>query len=98
MSLSKYGNGRARVTSRTKAADVITEDKTYMRWVVYRQAGRIARRTSVHWRGPADDRGPSALARRRIEALRKAEVMAERLKNCPAAKLAEFRFRPRKDL
>jgi hypothetical protein len=91
--MGSYGNGRARVTSRTKAADLITEDKTYMRWVVYRQAGKVARRTSVHWRGRADDRGPSALARRRAEARRKAERIAERLKNCPASRLAEFRFR-----
>lgn len=89
----QYGNGRARVTSRTKAADLITEDKTYMRWVVYRQAGKIARRTSVHWRGRADNRDPRALHIRRGEALEVAVKIAERLKKCPAEKLAEFRFR-----
>jgi hypothetical protein len=83
-----------RTTSRTIGADLITEDKTYMRWVVYRQAGKIARRTSVHYRGSKLDRGPSAIARRRIEALRKAEKLAARLKNWPGDKLEKFVFNP----
>lgn len=69
-----------RRTSRTDNAALCYYDDARNRWVVYRRACGITRKTSL--RGPLSD---WALA---IRAAR----MAERIKAWPADRLAEFRF------
>ena len=69
-------------TVRTRNAKLVYNDQRRCRFVVYRRAGGILRKTSVRHR----------LGMGRFFALVTAHKMAKRLRACPAHKLAQFRF------
>lgn len=69
-----------RRTIRTERAALCFYDAARSRWVVYRRACGITRKTSL--RGPAWDENLAS----------RAWALAARLKHWPADRLAEFRF------
>lgn len=69
-----------RRTARTERATLYFYDAASSRWVVYRRACGITRKTSL--RGPAWDEDLAS----------RASALAARLKHWPAERLAEFRF------
>jgi hypothetical protein len=71
---------KIRRTARTiGAAFYYYYDARGARWVVYRTAGRITRKTSLRCRNESDREGEAA-------------SLARRLARCPADKLADFTF------
>lgn len=73
---------KIRITKRVLRSEHCFNDKPRLRWVVYRRAGGVTRKTSVrygqtvsHW-----------------EATARAKAIAARLHAWPADKLAQFKF------
>lgn len=77
---------KLRQTARTRNAVLFYQDRKRLRFVVYRRAKGITRKTSVRYTAHGNDYwGVTA-------ACRLAENMARRLKAWPADKLASFQF------
>ncbi len=75
---------RLRQTIRTRHAALLYHDRKRNRFVVYRRAGGVVRKTSVRYGFGG--------RRERLDAFVRADQIATRLKAWPAAKLSAFKF------